>query len=583
MNTLIWIYKEIIVTLGGIPVILYIKENRIYTLMSIYRYGSLSVTSLVFILQNNIHNLLKNVFIITSIIITGVIFDYMYRKINNTHYITILLLIEIIGNSVILIPSGGLASPYIWYSINTLFISAINLGSVYLWGNLVVYFIAIIYIPHIFLPERLDVQYSSQESNLILSFILVTGIVQILAKYSKGIECRSNIIEETNAKLQAANNEIKQSMNHIIELYKTIHHLSMQDNKDNLIQLITEYSIRILGVERVHILTIESSDHRHFMENFNEILDVQCSNDVNNPVSNLWNRLSISSEPIQTEIQNKVFILSSIRNDYKVFGLLVIDITSQNSIEDEYQFNNKLKFITDLGVIVLEKKELEQVNELLLINEEQNRIANEIHDGVLQKLFSISCGLFNLSQRANQEGLEANVLVDELNLIRKTMNDTMKDLRSTIYGLSWKKYGDNNFINLINTYIDDIKALHDINIIFEHRGHIENLDYNYKKSIYRIICEGIGNAIRHGRAEKIEVNLFITNEYTTLRIVDNGCGFDKRILENSKNVGLGMDNMNHLTLSINGRFDFISEIGKGTAITIKIPNQYKDLNMEAVV
>ena len=52
----------------------------------------------------------------------------------------------------------------------------------------------------------------------------------------------------------------------------------------------------------------------------------------------------------------------------------------------------------------------------LLISEEQNRIANEIHDRVLQRLFSISCGIYSINQ--NGKNLNSEQLSLELDVIR---------------------------------------------------------------------------------------------------------------------------------------------------------------------
>ena len=81
----------------------------------------------------------------------------------------------------------------------------------------------------------------------------------------------------------------------------------------------------------------------------------------------------------------------------------------------------------------------EEVNERLLISEEQNRIANEIHDSVLQRLFSMSCGIFSLIKKLNKYSLEE--MERELNYIRETTDKVMKDLRAkymVLVGKIWK-------------------------------------------------------------------------------------------------------------------------------------------------
>jgi signal transduction histidine kinase len=561
------------------------KELKVNNLVTIYRYGSLFITSLFYIAENDSHELLKKIFIISCISITAIILNYLYIKnTGNNIYIKILLFIEIIGNSIILIPSGGLNSPYIWYAINTLFISAIFLGTGYLWANMGIYIFNILFFSSLLIDRKLNILSStSQEANLILSFILVTGIVHVLSEYIRRMHDNSKLIEETNNKLRFANNEIKQSMNYIVELYKAVHHLSIQQEKRDLIELIVEYSKKIVNIDRAIFIntdTIEQEDSKEKLINF---MMSSSSEAIYELIMNQWQRLILSAEPFPLEFHNKQFILCSIKNDYKVFGLLIMDLTTEANIVESMHLNEKLKFITDLSAIVLERAELEHVNERLLINEEQNRIANEIHDGVLQKLFSISCSLFGISSKLGEASIEPEKLVSELNLARNAMNGVMKELRSTIYGLSWKKYGDNNFIDIIKTYIDDIRALNDIDILFHFDGKVDLLSYTSKKSIYRIICEGIGNAIRHGEAKLIEVSLMVNKDKISLVIVDNGSGFNMEQLEDSKNVGLGVDNIHQLTYLLNGSIQFDSEIGKGTTININIPNERNGFSTEVIL
>ena len=185
---------------------------------------------------------------------------------------------------------------------------------------------------------------------------------------------------------------------------------------------------------------------------------------------------------------------------------------------------HQLQFLSELISIAFERFYLEEINERLLITEEQNRIANEIHDSVLQRLFSMSCGIFSMMKKLDNYSLEE--IENELNLIRKTTDTVMKELRAKIYGLSWKKSGSSSFAMDIRKYIDDIKKLSNVIIPFSIVGSDEQLSCKQKKALYRMICEGIGNAVRHGEAEIIEVSLNISPEETTLSIVDNGKGFD---------------------------------------------------------
>lgn len=87
-----------------------------------------------------------------------------------------------------------------------------------------------------------------------------------------------------------------------------------------------------------------------------------------------------------------------------------------------------------------------------------------------------------------------------------------------------------------------------------------------------MICEGIGNSVRHGKSKNIEVDLSISPSSTVLIIVDDGIGFDLvKVMEAKKN-GLGIQNLYQLTESLHGEIQIDSMPGGSTKIEVSIPN-----------
>lgn len=394
------------------------EENKI---LIFYRYFSLFVTSFFYFIGNTEHLIQKKLFIIACISVSAVILNFLYIKNENSNKkINVLVLIETLSNSFLLIPSGGINSPYIWYTLNTILITSIKLNKWYCWANLFVYLFSSTVISYLIFGGIELMDPINKEFNLILSLILITAAIQILSKYIK---------------------EIK---------------------------------------------------------------------------------------------------------------------------------NDKEKLA-----------KINEVNEQLLINEEQNRIANEIHDSVLQRLFSVSCGIFGLMK--NIEKLDESKIKEELNTIRDSIDSAMKELRHTIYGLSWEKDGINSFEKDIFEYINQTKKLNNADITFDVTGNMEFLSLMQKKAIYRIICEGIGNAVHHGKADHVSVSLNIEPKNSLLRITDNGKGFNTNEIKNNKGSGLGIKNLYYLTESLNGEINIISKTGIGTEIDITIPNSITVIERKNVV
>ena len=135
----------------------------------------------------------------------------------------------------------------------------------------------------------------------------------------------------------------------------------------------------------------------------------------------------------------------------------------------------------------------------------------------------------------------------------------------------------------IENYIHEIEILNNVEIDFHVEGNHESLSISCKKALYRIICEGIGNAVRHGQAKYIKISLIVDSSIITLEIVDKGKGFELTALEKQKKVGIGIKNIYQLTHSLNGVVNFQSTIGAGTRIDITIPNGIHMLCEEEVI
>ena len=85
-------------------------------------------------------------------------------------------------------------------------------------------------------------------------------------------------------------------------------------------------------------------------------------------------------------------------------------------------------------------------------------------------------------------------------------------------------------------------------------------------NIYRTIQEAINNALKYAKADKIAVNISRINDKINIEITDNGIGFDKETIV----MGNGLENMQKRIEEINGSFEVISSLGKGTNIKILV-------------
>lgn len=528
-----------------------------------YRYLSLLITSIFYLFNHPDHVLLRKLFIIGCLSIAAVILSYLYTIYEDSKKnIMILLVIETVGNSMLLVPSGGLDSPFIWYTLNTILISSIFLKKRYCWLNFLVYLLSYGIILEFTTDKDVDIlKIIKDESSLILSFIMIIAAVQMWTIFINRTKEESKRLEKVNLQLETANKLIIESFNHIKALYQSVNILANQGNREGIIKLSFEHIRKITKTNTVFYFDLTNNSNKMMSFGNNHIIKLLEENIINN----LEDILEYKT-PREISVLNSRFIITPVFSNFPAYGIIGLESTSDKE-SIVYQNNiYQLQFMAELISNAFDRLSLELVNERLLITEEQNRIADEIHDSVLQRLFSMSCGIFSLMKRINTKNETAIDIESELNFLRRTTDTVMKELREKIYGLSWKKSGVSSFSLDIKRYIDDISKLNNINIPFIILGNVDSLSTNHKKALYRMICEGIGNGVRHGKAENIEVTLDIGSEEINLTIVDDGIGFDLEMILGNNTKGLGIENLYELAQALNGDLEINSSLGSGTRI-----------------
>lgn len=541
-----------------------LEESKI---LFMYRYISLLVTSTFYFLDQTEHLVGRKIFIISCLTISAVILSYLYLIYENSNKnILLLICMETIGNSILLIPSGGINSPFIWYTLNTILISSLFLKKIYCLINIYAYILFSSIIIYFGTDESLNIlKLLKEESNLILSFIMIIAAVQVWSIFIRKTKEKSERLEEVNIQLELANEMIIQSMDHIKSLYQSVNIITNQGNKEGLIKLLFDNIKKITKTSMVFYYDISDENNKMISEGNDGLIKLL----EENIIKDLENILKYKT-PMEINISNTRFVILTVKStfgDYGIFGLKAVNNKESNIYKNNI---NQLQFLSELISVAFERFCLEEINERLLITEEQNRIANELHDSVLQRLFSMSCGAFSLMKKLDKYTKEE--IEEELNLIRKTTDIVMKELRAKIYGLSWKKSGNNSFIIDIKKYIEDIKKLNNVNIPFTIIGSDELLSSIQKKALYRMICEGIGNAVRHGKARNIEISLNINSSRSILIVADDGIGFDVDKVKGDKTKGLGIQNLYQLTESLHGDIEIHSKPQKNTRIEIMLPN-----------
>lgn len=190
-------------------------------------------------------------------------------------------------------------------------------------------------------------------------------------------------------------------------------------------------------------------------------------------------------------------------------------------------------------------------------NEERNRIAMELHDGIVNSVFTTR---FNLIQLDSNQFDKKEQLVKELekteNEIRRVSHEISKNLL----------FEDKNFPEIITSLIESQQNQYSTTFDVSVDRYIDwsSVSGANKIHIYRIIQEAIQNTNKYSKAEKCYIILLKTRDKITIRIWDNGIGFNTEKVK----LGFGLKNITERTKMLKGELKVTSETGKGVTIEV---------------
>ncbi|WP_460573500.1 tetratricopeptide repeat-containing sensor histidine kinase [Flavobacterium koreense] len=204
---------------------------------------------------------------------------------------------------------------------------------------------------------------------------------------------------------------------------------------------------------------------------------------------------------------------------------------------------------------------------------EKNRIAKELHDGVLGRMFGLRLNLDGLNKRTDEEAVEERLrYLEELKTIEQ-------DLREISHELSREKFVlINNFVAIVNGLLEEQTKINSAKLTTLIG---ENIDWDLlsnttKINLYRILQESLQNINKYANAKFIKVEFKKDKKGNLiLNIVDDGEGYDVK----KKSKGIGMKNMVDRTHESDGTIEIKSEKDKGTQVLVVVPLEHKTIKV----
>ncbi|WP_070121603.1 GAF domain-containing sensor histidine kinase [Bacillus marinisedimentorum] len=273
----------------------------------------------------------------------------------------------------------------------------------------------------------------------------------------------------------------------------------------------------------------------------------------------------------------KSLLYAPVTLDDKTIGILLAGRSRTHSFSTD-----DIRSITSLAnqlAVIWRSKALIAEQEKHKILEERNRIAREIHDGLAQSLAGAVMNLDTAVKQQDASPEHAKKLIEEA---ASRLRSSMQELRNSIHALRPYPTERVGLKQAIEAKAAAADSQTPIKVNFQQRGTEYELDSDIEKIMFDIFQESMANAIKHSRAQTIDVLLSYQKNQTLLQISDDGKGFSllDAMLKAKNGSHFGILNMNEQAENLDAALQIDSKKGEGTVIQFIVPKEKERVELD---
>ena len=213
---------------------------------------------------------------------------------------------------------------------------------------------------------------------------------------------------------------------------------------------------------------------------------------------------------------------------------------------------------------IFARKALE--TELISISErEHRRVGHDLHDGVCQELSGVRYSLDAMSKKRRK----GTVLREQMDKLSGALERAVHHIRLLSRGLAPLELEGGNLAAALDELAANTSALFPVKCTVKCRGRAQRLEMEKAINLFRIAQEAIQNAIKHGDASHIRVDLDLLEG--TLAITDNGNGIKDNDPTPARGNGMGLKIMQHRADALQGTVAIERPPAGGVRVNCKFP------------
>ncbi len=216
----------------------------------------------------------------------------------------------------------------------------------------------------------------------------------------------------------------------------------------------------------------------------------------------------------------------------------------------------------------IETARLRQQEGNLMVLQERNRLARDLHDSVTQSLYSVV--LFAEASRRKLNSGQTEQATAYLGRVNETSQQALKEMRLFIHKLRPSLLQEEGLARALKQRLKAVEGRSGIDHELTIEGDLD-LPPRLEEALYHISHEALNNSLKHARANKVNVSLTCRKQRVEMTISDDGRGFDVETAVTSD--GIGLTSMRERVEAFNGTVTLQSVPGQGTTVNVILPLQ----------
>lgn len=270
-------------------------------------------------------------------------------------------------------------------------------------------------------------------------------------------------------------------------------------------------------------------------------------------------------------LDNLCIVLVTLSDNDMLFGMVALAVPEKNVLADERCL--LLAFMGKVAASLLRTSDLSDQIRQHAIDQERNRIACGLHDGILQQITHVIHKLEYIQRLSAID--DKQTVLSELQDVRNKLNSSLHELRNTMSGLLAERVEKRPLIEMIRQFMDEYKRDHaEVALALNVTGFEEPLRLPPKLElvISQCIQEALTNVWKHARATQISVQLSKFDDWLVVEVSDDGIGFEpEQVLIASKSgegeeFHFGLLIMRERIEEMGGSWELYSRPGEGTTV-----------------